>query len=66
MQFSFTTVFLLANAVLGLAVPAPAENAAPAQLDKRCIPTGGDCTNRYTECCSQMCSVHRDGTGECF
>jgi len=65
MQFSIT-LLLLGNAVLGLAMPAPAESVVDAPLEKRCIPTGGDCTNRYTECCSQMCSIHHDGTGECF
>jgi hypothetical protein len=64
MQFSATVLLLLGNAVLGLAMPAPAGNAAES-LEKRCIATGGDCTNRYTDCCSTLCSISRDGTGVC-
>jgi hypothetical protein len=64
MQFSATILLLIGNAVLGLAMPT--ENAAKEQLEKRCIPSGGDCTNRYTDCCSQQCSISRDGTGFCF
>ncbi|KAK4043571.1 Conotoxin LiCr95 [Parachaetomium inaequale] len=66
MQFSATALFLLGNAVLGLAMPTPADNAAEGVIEKRCIATGGDCTNRYTECCSSMCSIAHDGTGVCF
>lgn len=65
MQFSATLLFLIGNAVLGLALPA--DNAAKEQqLEKRCIPYGGDCTNRYTECCSTGCSIHHDRTGICL
>jgi hypothetical protein len=64
MQFPATILLLIGNAVLGLAMPA--ENAAKGQLEKRCIPSGGDCTNRYTDCCSQQCSINRDGTGFCY
>ncbi|KAK3293269.1 uncharacterized protein B0H64DRAFT_403899 [Chaetomium fimeti] len=65
MQFSAAVLLLLGNAALGLAMPAPASNAAEA-LEKRCIATGDDCTERYTECCSSMCSISHDGTGVCF
>ncbi|KAK4150125.1 hypothetical protein C8A00DRAFT_37286 [Chaetomidium leptoderma] len=66
MQFSATLLLLLGNAVLGLAMPAPADNAVEGQLEKRCIATGGDCTNRYTECCSSMCRINSDATGVCI
>lgn len=66
MQLSATLLLLLGNAVLGLAMPAPADKAADGGLEKRCIASGGDCTNRYTECCSQLCSIARDGTGFCY
>ncbi|KAL2180022.1 uncharacterized protein P884DRAFT_256359 [Thermothelomyces heterothallicus CBS 202.75] len=66
MQFRTPLLLLLGNAVFGLALPSPAGKPGEDVLEKHCISSGGDCTNRYTECCSQQCSISHDGSDFCF
>ncbi len=61
MQFPPTLLFLLSNAIVGLAMPMSPNNAAAGQLEQRgCLSIGEICSNPWgadagKECCSGYC-----------
>jgi hypothetical protein len=57
MQFSASLLFLLANAVFGLAAPLVAGQAADSKLEQRqneCVERGFSCSSS-SQCCSGYC-----------
>jgi hypothetical protein len=58
MKFSATLLFLFGNAVLGLALPAAADNAAAGSLEKRQnCQKSGICVDDE-RCCSGLCRMN--------